>query len=232
MKLKKQEKTALIVGASSGLGLACIEAFSSKGYQVIGTARRNEKIVEFISKYSINGLAIKLDVQNSEDILNLHRQFADNDLWPHIIVYCAGINRYAAIESMTDDDWNEVFQINTRGVFTLLRSLLPSISDGSRIVLVGSTAGLRPFEWGTVYCASKTALHGFASALREELRPRKISVTLFMPGSMPTEFWTEQRDDIDELLPVDYAAELIVYAVEAPPQAEVSEIIVRPLTEI
>lgn len=232
MENLNNKKLALIVGASSGLGLACIKSFSEKGYNVIGVARRNNKIAEYMELNSISGFSSKLDVRNIEDIEDLCKQFEKNKQWPNAIIYCAGINHYAALDSMSEDDWNNAFHTNVRGAFTLLRKLVPSISNGSRIVLVGSTAGLNPFEWGTIYCATKTALHGFASALREELRPRKISVTLFMPGSMPTDFWSKEREDKDELLPVDYAAELIVHAVEAPPQAEVSEIIVRPLTEI
>jgi short-subunit dehydrogenase len=87
-----------------------------------------------------------------------------------ILVYCAGINQYGLLDEHNDDAWQQTFAVNAKGAFDICTVFVPHMREGSRIIIVGSTAGLQPFEGRTIYCASKAALHAFAIALRHELR--------------------------------------------------------------
>lgn len=226
---------ALVIGASSGVGSACLNSLSRAGCTVIGAARRVERIREQLSKLpktepSHEGL--ELDVTSVENIKALAEELFSRSMIPNILVYCAGINQHALLDEHGDGAWQQTFAVNAKGAFDICAVFIPRMREGSRIIIVGSTAGLQPFEGGTIYCASKAALHAFAIALRHELRPRNMTVSLVIPGSMSTEFWKQPRPDFDKLLSADIIGQLIATTAFAPSGSEISEIVIRPLQEL
>ena len=225
---------ALVIGASSGVGAACMEHLSQAGFSIIGAARRVERIRSQLNLFHETKLfheAVKLDVSCREDIDRLATDLVSRAKVPNIIVYCAGTNKYGLIHEFDRNSWNNAFATNTKGAFDICAAFVPYLSKGSHIIIVGSTAGLHPFEGGTIYCASKAALHAFAVALRRELRPQGIKVCLVIPGSINTEFWDTKRSDAQDLLSANDVAQLITTAALISDKAEISEIIVQPLQE-
>lgn len=229
------KKTALVVGASSGVGFACIKSLSQSGFSVMGAARRVDRIKTGIDSLQDNDAqheAVYLDVKDETNIRNLTEDLQSRKMIPDVIIYCTGVRHYGLIDEIEKDSWFDVFAANVKGAFDLCASLVPLIKDGSKIIFVGSTAGLKPLEGGSVYCSSKAALHALALSLRDELRPRNISVSLIIPGTMNTEFWDTKRPDADDLMSPEFIAQLIATTANAPTKSEISEIVVRPITEI
>ncbi|HYE55078.1 MAG TPA: SDR family oxidoreductase, partial [Chitinophagaceae bacterium] len=176
MDLQSDKDIVLIIGASSGLGLACFETFLEKGYQVVGASRRP-------APTNGRGISMQVDVRKEADIKALHAAFLSQNRWPRVIVYCTGQGTFGPVKNYAETNWDNIFQTNVRGAFAVMGCFTPHMQEGSRIVLVGSTAARRPFKSGSVYVGSKAALHAYAAALREELRSRRISVTLCIPGT-------------------------------------------------
>ena len=227
-------KIALIIGASSGVGAACMKQLAQAGYSVIGAARRVDRVrtqlVRLPGEKDCHE-ALTLDVTSRDDIDELVGDLVARNRVPHTIVYCAGVNQYGLIQEFDKDAWNRTFGVNTRGAFDVCAAFVPHLYKGNSIIIVGSTAGLEPFEGGTIYCASKAALHAFAVALRREVRSQGIRVCLVMPGSINTEFWDVERPDAQDLLSAESVAQLITAAALTPDQTEISEIVVRPIVE-
>jgi 3-hydroxy acid dehydrogenase/malonic semialdehyde reductase len=227
-------QVAMIVGASGGVGSACVSSLAQAGCTVIGAARRVQRIREQLSqleKPEMPHEAFELDVTSRSHIEMLVAKLLSRSKMPSILVYCVGVSRFGLLGEQGDDAWQQTFAVNVRGAFDVCAAFVPHMREGNRIIIVGSTAGLQPFEGGTIYCASKAALHAFAIALRKELRPRKISVSLVIPGSIATEFWRGSRPDFDKLLTADLIGQLIAATAMAPTGSEISEIVVRPLQE-
>src|SRR5262245_10939383 len=166
---------ALIIGASSGVGSACLKSLAQADCTVIGAARRVDRIREQLSaleKREPAHQAFELDVTSHTAISALAAELLSRSMAPDILIYSAGANQYGPLDEYDNDDWQRTFAVNAEGAFHVCKVFVPHMKEGSRIIFVGSTAGLQPFEEGTIYCASKAALHAFALALRHELRPR------------------------------------------------------------
>lgn len=228
-------RIALIIGASGGVGSACLKSLAEAGCTVLGAARRVGRIREQLSQLETKAgqphEGFQLDVTSQRDIETLAAELLSRSLAPDILVYCAGVSRFGPLNQQGEEAWQQTFAVNAKGAFDICAALVPHMREGSRIVIVGSTAGLQPFGSGTVYCASKAALHAFAVALRCELRPRNITVSLVIPGSIATDFWKSPRQDFDKLLSADMIGQLIAMTATAPCGSEISEVVVKPLQE-
>lgn len=226
--------TALVVGASSGLGAALLAHLAEEGFRVIGVSRKLELIRQHLSViFPCNGTheAHALDVTSHEAIQLLVDDLRARARIPELLVYAAGVNRYGSVSALSHCDWNQAFAVNVRGAFDFCRAIVPHMALGSRIILVCSTAGFSTFEGGTVYCASKAALHSFGTALRAELKARKIAVCLVFPGSMNTPFWTTPREDAQDLLSPVSVARVIVRVACGLDAGQTFELVLRPWTE-
>jgi len=229
------ENIALIIGASSGVGASCLHTLSKVGFTVIGASRRIDRIQKEINKIPNDKNtheALALDVTKNENIDKLVNYLLTKSKLPNLIVYCAGVNQYGLLQEFDKGAWYKTFSVNVKGAFDICAAFVDQLEEGSKIIIVGSTAGLKPFEGGTIYCASKAALHAFAISMREELRPKNITVSLVIPGSMNTEFWNIERPDAEELMKPDFIAKLIATVATSPEGYEISEIVARPSKEI
>lgn len=225
----------LIVGASSGLGAACAFKFAHAGMTIVGAARRWERVATAISQLPAadpSHLAVPLDVQSCVQIETVCRDLVARELVPDIVLYTAGVNRFGPLAEIGADAWDEAYAVNVRGAYLLCRELAPNLRRGAKILLVGSTAALDPFEEGTAYCSSKAALHALAVVLRRELSQRDIGVTLVVPGSMNTEFWKTPRSDAASLLDSGSVADLILALTRMPPAAITTDVVIRPPQEL
>jgi 3-hydroxy acid dehydrogenase / malonic semialdehyde reductase len=227
-------KTAVVTGASSGIGAATVRKLREAGAHVVGGARRVERIDA--------DRAFELDTMDAESC----RSFVDrvvSELGGIDILYNnAGLalGRYPFWDS-TEEDERTVLHTNVDGVLRMTRLFLPHIRDGGHIVFTGSIAGRQAYENGASYVASKFAVRGFVYALREDLLGRPIRITTVDPGLTETEFSLVRfKGDAQaaqavyrgvEPVTPDDVAECVLFALTRPPHVNIDEIVVKALAQ-
>ncbi|HEY3205363.1 MAG TPA: SDR family NAD(P)-dependent oxidoreductase [Gaiellaceae bacterium] len=227
-------KTALVTGASSGIGAATAAALAREGARVAGGARRvNELETE---------LKLELDVtdrQSCEQFVETTvRELGELD----IVVNNAGLGlgRDPFWEGSEEDE-ETVLETNVHGLLRITRLCLPHIREGGHIVNVGSIAGRQPYENAAVYIASKYAVRGFTYALREDLLGRPIHLTLVDPGLVETSFsrvrfrGDEEKaravyERVEPVTPAD-VGECVVFALTRPPHVNIDELVIKALAQ-
>jgi 3-hydroxy acid dehydrogenase/malonic semialdehyde reductase len=231
-------KTAIVTGASSGIGAATARALRDAGARVAGGARRVDRIDADV--------ALELDVTDAASCA----AFVDRALADlgglDILVNNAGLSlKRDPFDASTEEDERTVLETNVNGLIRMTRLCLPRLEDGGgHIVNLGSIAGLWPYEKGTVYCLSKAAVHAFSRGLREDLLGRPIRVTTIAPGLVETEFSLVRFGGDEEKARAVYrdvqlggpihaedVADCIMFAVTRAPHVNIDEIVVMALAQ-
>ena len=225
--------TAIITGASSGLGAVIAKSLSLKKYKTIIVARSKAGLDSVTNDIHLKGgdcVPLVADLACHEEIGRLKnkiKQFGDIS----ILINNAGCGFFSEVESMTLDDWNQQFNVNVRAAFLLSQMVLPQMKKNKRgtIVFTNSIAGLQNFTHSTGYVASKFALRGFAGSLREELREYGIKVMSVFPGAIDTPFWDKIDNSFDrkKMLDLDDCAKIIVNNILSPGNLVVEDLLVR-----
>ena len=223
-------KTAIVTGASSGIGRATARALAERGVRVAGGARRVDRLETEI--------ALELDVTDRASAERFVREAVAELGGVDILFNNAGLalGRYPFDESSEEDE-DAVFNTNVNGLVRMTRLCLPYLRDGGHIVNMGSVAGRQAYENGATYVASKFAERGFTYALREDLLGRPIRITTVDAGLVETEFSvvrfkgdTEKAAavyrGIDPLTPEDIA-DCVLWALTRPWHVNVDEIVVK-----
>jgi NADP-dependent 3-hydroxy acid dehydrogenase YdfG len=228
-------KTAIVTGASSGIGLATANALRERGVKVAVGARRVDRLD--------GDFAHELDVTDEASSERFVAAALDALGGLDILVNNAGgaIGRYPFWESSEEDEeW--MIEANVHGLMRITRLCLPHIRDGGHIVNMDSIAGRQAYENAAVYCAVKAASSMFSQALREDLLGRPIRITAMAPGlTGGTEFslvrFKGDEDKasavykgVEPLQPEDIA-DCILFALTRPPHVNVDEIVVKALAQ-
>jgi 3-hydroxy acid dehydrogenase/malonic semialdehyde reductase len=233
-----EEKTAVVTGASSGIGAATARALKAAGARLAVGARRTELLREL----GEDVIALELDVTDPASCERFVGQAVDAFGGLDIVVNNAGLGlgRDPFWESSEEDE-QTVIETNVRGLMRMTRLCLPHVRDGGHIVNIGSIAGRQPYENAAVYVASKYAVRGFTYALREDLLGRPIRLTLVDPGLVETGFSVVRfRGDeeaakrvYERVEPVtpDEVAECVVFALTRPPHVNIDELVVKALAQ-
>jgi len=227
-------KTAIVTGASSGIGAATVRRLREAGVRVAGGARRVERIEADV--------ALELDTTDERSSAAFVERAVDELGGLDILYNNAGLalGRYPFWDSNEEDE-STVLHTNVDGVLRLTRLCLPHVRDGGHILFTGSVAGRQAYENGASYVASKFALRGFVYALREDLLGRPIHVTTVDPGLTETEFSLVRfkgdekaakavYDGVEPVTPEDIA-ECVLFALTRPPHVNVDEIVVKALAQ-
>ena len=230
-----EEKTAVVTGASSGIGAATARALADAGARVAVGARRLDQLDEAL-------VTLQLDVTDRASSERFVESAVSALGGIDILVNNAGLGlgRDPFWES-SDEDEATVIETNVLGLMRTTRLCLPHIRDGGHIVNIGSVAGRQAYENGAVYIASKYAVRGFTYALREDLLGRPIHLTTVDPGLVETDFskvryrGDEERarkvyEGVDPLTPADIA-ECVLFAVTRPHHVNVDELVVKALAQ-
>ena len=227
-------KTAIVTGASSGIGAATVAALRREGMRVAGGARRKEQIEADVAR--------ELDVTDDASCERFVAAAIEALGGLDVLVNGAGLalGRDPFWES-TEEDERVVLETNVNGLIRMTRLALPHIRDGGHIVNLGSVAGRQAYEKGSLYVTSKFAVRGFTYALREDLLGRPIRLTTVDPGLVETDFSRvrfrgdeEQAravyEGVEAMQPADIA-ECIVFALTRPRHVNVDELVVKALAQ-
>src|SRR4051795_3234404 len=223
-------KTAIVTGASSGIGKATARALADAGVKVAGGARRVEGLETEV--------ALELDVRDPASSARFVEQAVEQLGGLDILFNNAGLalGRYPFDESNEDDE-DAVFTTNINGLVRMTRLCLPHIRDGGHIVNMGSVAGRQAYENGATYVTSKFAVRGFTYALREDLLGRPVRITTVDGGLVETEFSVVRfKGDTEKAaavyagldpLTADDIADCVMWALTRPWHVNVDEIVVK-----
>jgi len=223
-------KTAIVTGASSGIGRATARALSETGVRVAGGARRVDRLDTDVK--------LELDVRNRASCESFVEAAAKALGGVDILFNNAGLalGRYPFTQSNEEDE-DTVFSTNVNGLVRITRLCLPHLRDGGHIVNMGSVAGRQAYENGATYVTSKFAVRGFTYALREDLLGRPLRITTVDAGLVETEFSVvrfkgdrEQADAVYrgiEPLTAEDVADCVMWALTRPWHVNVDEIVVK-----
>ena len=220
-------KTALVTGASSGIGQACAVRLASSGWRVLAGVRRTGEAPAGTEE-------VLLDVTDPEQIGAATERVEELSG----LVNNAGIAVAAPLEFLPPDDLRRQLEVNVIGQVAVTQAFLPALRRArGRIVIVGSIAGRSALPFLGAYAASNHALEAVADSLRVELRPFGIAVSIVQPGSIKTPIWTRERPDPSEEAMALYGERIAAFrrialkrgAAGAPPEA-VAEVVEEALT--
>jgi 3-hydroxy acid dehydrogenase/malonic semialdehyde reductase len=227
-------KTAIVTGASSGIGAAIARALVGAGARVAGGARRTDRLETEI--------ALELDVTDPASCERFVTEAVQELGGLDILVNNAGLGLGRdPFDASTEEDEETVLETDVHGVLRMTRLCLPHIRDGGHILNLGSVAGRQAYENAAVYVTSKYAVRGFTYALREDLLGRPIHVTTVDPGLVESNFSRVRfRGDeekakavyanVEPLTPED-VADCVLFALTRPPHVNVDELVVKALAQ-
>ena len=228
-------RTAVITGASSGIGAATARALAGEGYRTILGARRLDRIEAIATE--IGGVSLALDVTDPASIADFVAAVDQCDVLVNNAGGALGLDPLAEADA---EKWLTMYESNVMGTMRMTRALLPKLieSGDGHVVGVTSIAAIEPYKGGAGYNAAKHAQRALLRVLRQELLGQPVRVTEVAPGMVETEFSLVRFDGDEEAAKRVYAgmqplsaadvAECIRWALAQPPHVNVDEIIVRP----
>jgi NAD(P)-dependent dehydrogenase (short-subunit alcohol dehydrogenase family) len=186
---KLENKVAVITGGNSGIGLATAEEFVAEGAYVFITGRRQKELDDAVIKIGRNVTAVQGDVSNLADLDRLYAQVAKEKGRVDIVFANAGIGIPAPLDQITEQQFDQTFNVNLRGLLFTVQKALPLMPGGGVALLCGSNASQAGVPGFTAYSATKAAIRSFARTWTLELQERKIRVNVISPGPTETPIW-------------------------------------------
>ncbi len=241
-------KTALITGATSGIGRAVADIFAENKYNLIVTGRRSERLQELKAtlerQHGIGVLALCFDVRDNDEVVrnieSLPVEWRNIDVLVNNAGLAVGLNH---IQDGVLDDWERMIDTNIKGLLYVTRAVSPLMvaRNSGHIVNICSVAGKEVYENGNVYCATKHAVDALSKAMRIDMLGHNIKVTNICPGAVETEFsivrfkGDTQRaagtyKGIEPLTGRDIA-ECIYFAVSLPEHVCINDMMIMPTAQ-
>jgi len=180
------EKTAVITGGTTGIGLATAARFVDEGARVFITGRRQAQLDEALGQLGERANGVRGDVGAGADLDRLYAAVAEAGRGLDIVVANAGVTAVARIGDITEDHLDTLLSTNIKGVVFTVQKALPLLNDGASIIITGSTTAERGREGLGVYAATKAAVRSFARTWANELKGRGIRVNVIIAGSTAT----------------------------------------------
>src|SRR5256884_7136526 len=179
-------KIALVSGGSSGIGLATAKEFVTEGAYVFITGRRDPELAAAAKDIGRNVTAVRGDVSNLGDLDHLFAQIKREQGKLDVVFANAGVAKFAALGSITEELYDSIFKINVKGLLFTVQKALPLMPDGASIILNASIVGSKGFAANSVYSATKAAVRSFARTWTTDLKDRRIRVNAVSPGPIDT----------------------------------------------
>ncbi|MET8638451.1 SDR family oxidoreductase [Streptomyces sp. NPDC004680] len=181
-----ENKTAVVTGANSGIGLATARRFADEGAHVIITGRRQDALDAAAAEIGANVTAVRGDIADPADLDRLFAIIAEQNRRIDVLFANAGGGEFATLEQVSEQHFDATFNINVRGTLFTVQKALPLLNDGASVILTGSTAANSGGEAFGVYAASKAAVRSLSRTWANELRGRGIRVNTLVPGPIKT----------------------------------------------
>jgi NADP-dependent 3-hydroxy acid dehydrogenase YdfG len=230
--------TAVVTGASSGIGAATARRLAAEGYDVVAAARRRDRLDELAAE--VPGIrAVTLDVTSADSVAGLAAELEDIAV---LVNNAGGAIGTEPIERADPADWQQMFETNVLGVLRVTQALLPALERGAggHVVVTGSIAGHLVYEGGAGYTAAKHGTTAVVETLRLELNGRPVRVTEVAPGMVHTEEFSLVRYGGDQAradavyagvpgpLTAGDVAEAVRWTLSLPVHVDVDELVIRP----
>ncbi len=237
---------ALVAGASAGIGAATAKALAEAGARVICSSRNLERLQALSESLGADCHAVALDVADPLSVGTLVERLPKALREIDILVACAGhdVGGRQRFDHGAVEDWASIIETNVTGMIRVCHAVIPGMLARGRghVVTLGSIAGLKTYQGGTIYNASKFAVRGFTDALRADYKDTPLRITEILPGLTRTEFAaTRQRGDetagdayygaAPQVLEAVDIADCIVFALRAPARMTVAQIVALPTNE-
>ena len=193
-----EAKTALVTGASRGIGLAIAEKLAAQGFFVVGTATSAAGAEQISQHLGERGRGLKLQIQDQQSVDEMIKELAALEVAaPLVLVNNAGVTRDNLMLRMSIEEWQDVVDTNLSGTFRVTKALLRNMVKArwGRIINVGSVVGRLGNPGQANYVASKAGLEGFTRSLALEVASRGITVNLLAPGFIETDMTAELSSD-------------------------------------
>ena len=241
-----RKKTALITGATSGIGMETARLFAKNGIRLVLCGRRQDRLdalaselIELTEVYTLN-----FDVRDKQKVLRLLGELPTDFSSIDILINNAGnAHGLASIDEGSIDDWDAMLDINVKGLLYVSKAILPQMVErqSGHIINIGSTAGKEVYPKGNVYCASKFAVDALNHGMRIDLNGKGVKVGAINPGLVETEFSKVRfKGDLERankvyqgftpLKPEDIA-DIIWFTVSRPPHVNISDLTVMCLDQ-
>jgi NADP-dependent 3-hydroxy acid dehydrogenase YdfG len=235
-------KVVVITGASSGLGEATARLLSKEGATVVLGARRADRIQALAGELSKGGkaLAVTTDVTDRDQVRRLVDATVEKCGRIDVMINNAGLMQQSPLERLKVDEWDNMIDINIKGVLYGIAASLPHMQrqKAGHVINVSSVAGHKVTPAGTVYCATKHAVRAISEGLRVEVKPYNIRTTIISPGAVATELPSHITDTgsaagIQKFyegyaIPADSFARAVAFAMSQPDDVDINEILFRP----
>jgi len=179
-------KTAIVTGATTGIGLAAARRMASEGAHVFITGRRKPELDAAVESIGARVTGVQGDVSVPEDLDRLYDTVRSAGRQVDVLFANAGGGSRATLEQVTEEHFDQTFDINVKAVLFTVQKALPLLSDGASVILPGSTAATSGDAAMGVYAASKAAVRSFARTWANELKARGIRVNAVAPGPTDT----------------------------------------------
>jgi NADP-dependent 3-hydroxy acid dehydrogenase YdfG len=235
----EDSKTAIITGASSGIGRATALALAGQGARLCLFARSGDRLAEVRDEALRRGAAdvshsvgdVREEAEVEEAVKGALERFGRID----ILINSAGLSLNGEVEDYSLSDWRTVIDTNLTGTFLTCRAVIPAMKrgGGGQIINISSGAGRNGIKHMAAYCASKFGVIGFTESLALEVRNHNIRVSVLLPGSVATDFSRVARrgtaEDAGYSMTAEEVASVIIAMLAQPVQAWMSEVVLRPL---
>lgn len=242
------KKTALVTGATSGLGRAIALRLAKEGYNLIVTGRRTERLNELEKEISVkyNSTVIPLcfDVRSYKEVETAINSLPEEWKKIDVLVNNAGLAvGLDPIHQGVVDDWERMIDTNVKGLLYVTRTVSPGMVErkAGHIINIGSIAGKGVYPNGGVYCATKHAVDALSQGMRIDFLPYNIKVTQICPGAVETEFslvrFKGNQNRADQVytgyenLIADDIADAVYYAVSQPAHVDVQDLLIMPTAQ-
>jgi NAD(P)-dependent dehydrogenase (short-subunit alcohol dehydrogenase family) len=192
---KLQGKVAVITGGTTGIGLASAKLFVKEGAYVFITGRRQKELDEAVEAIGSNVTGVQGDIAKPADLDSLYERVKKMGRID-VLFANAGVGEFVPLESITEEHFDQTFNINVRGTLFTVQKALPLLNDGSSIILTGSVAGAKGTPAFGVYAASKAAVRSFVRTWTSELKDRRIRSNVVSPGPVNTPIVARQRPEV------------------------------------
>ena len=231
-------RTAVVTGASSGIGAATARSLAAAGFHVFCAARRTDRIEALAAE--IGGTAVACDVTSEESVAGLAAVVGDR--LDALVNNAGGAFGAGPVGEASSDDWRQMYDVNVLGLMQVTRALLPALiaSGAGAILNVGSTAGRIAYEGGAGYTAAKHGTKVVTETLRLELFDQPVRVMEIAPGMVRTDEFALVRFGGDQAkadavyagvpdpLTAEDVADAITWMVTRPPHVNIDELVIRP----